>query len=99
MDSIDAGGGTNIWLDLDQGLNSLKADQMGGRMAHVMLMTSGQTTNRGTLMSNVAEYRQKHQQLPGTMRYEQIQSVVVMVKPKGADAQLGGKCSSRFETK
>ena len=67
MDSIDAGGGTNIWLGLEQGLNSLKADQMGGRMAHVMLMTNGQTTNRGTLMSNVAEYRQKHQQLPGTL--------------------------------
>ena len=64
LDSIDAGGGTNIWLGLEQGVNSLKADQMGGRMAHVMLMTNGQTTNRGTLMSNVAEYRQKHQQLP-----------------------------------
>ena len=52
---------------------------MGGRIAHVMLLTDGQTTNRGTMMSNLAEYRQKHQQLPGTMRYEQIQSVVVMV--------------------
>ena len=48
MDSIDAGGGTNIWLGLEQGPNSLMAGQMGGRMAHVMLLTNGQTMSRGT---------------------------------------------------
>ena len=62
MDSIDAGGGNNIWLGLEQGPSSLMADQMGGRMAHVMLLTNGQTTSRGTLMSNLAEYRQKHRE-------------------------------------
>jgi len=36
-------------------------------MAHVMLLTDGQTTNHGTVMSNLAEYRQKHEQLPGTL--------------------------------
>jgi len=67
LDAIEAGGGTNIWLGLEQGMNSLKADTGGNRMAHVMLLTDGQTTNRGTVMQNLQEYRQKHEALPGTL--------------------------------
>merc|ERR1719330_711833 len=67
LNRIQAGGGTNIWLGLEQGLNSLKQDESSGRTAHVMLLTDGQTTNRGTVMTNLAEYREKNEQLPGTL--------------------------------
>ena len=120
MDSIDAGGGTNIWLGLEQGPNSLMADQMGGRMAHVMLLTNSQTTSRVcnmltafakevviSLETTVCEIKGVQGGYPfepnadrgrinfSTLQYEQTQSGVVMVKPKGADAQRGGNCSSQ----
>merc|ERR1719362_1495624 len=40
---------------------------MTGRLAHIMLLTDGQTQDRNNVMPNLAAYKQKHEQLPGTL--------------------------------
>jgi len=67
LDSIGVSGGTDIWLGLQQGLESLRAKSHENRMAHMMLLTDGMTTKRDTVMRNLQEYIQMHEQLPGTL--------------------------------
>mmetsp|Transcript_139538 Transcript_139538/g.446502 ORF Transcript_139538/g.446502 Transcript_139538/m.446502 type:complete len:672 (-) Transcript_139538:100-2115(-) len=67
LDGVRPGGGTNIWLGLEQGLNVLKADSQPGRFGHIMLLTDGQTTYRATTMENFMKYKQDNEMLPGTV--------------------------------
>merc|ERR1719210_1018582 len=67
LESIQANGGTNIWLGLECGLNALRDDRMDGRLAHIMLLTDGQTQDRNNVMPNLTAYKQKYEQLPGTL--------------------------------
>jgi len=65
VSGLHVAGGTDIWRGLECGLNAFKADP--DRMAHLMLLTDGQTCNRESVMSNLREYQQKFEQLPCTI--------------------------------
>jgi len=71
LDALSAGGGTDIWRGLEAGLNALKSDgdcePGAGRIAHIMLLTDGVSTNAGTIVPNLEQFRAKYESLPCTI--------------------------------
>jgi len=70
LDELTENGGTNIWQGLEQGLNEIlcaEEENATKRLSHVMLLTDGQTSERASVMVNLAGYRAKHEKLPGTI--------------------------------
>uniref|UniRef100_A0A7S1FE53 VWFA domain-containing protein n=1 Tax=Noctiluca scintillans TaxID=2966 RepID=A0A7S1FE53_NOCSC len=58
-------GGTNLWKGLQRGLEMVKC-QSSDRLAHVMLLTDGQTMQRDSCLSNLDDFI-KEFGLPGTI--------------------------------
>merc|ERR1719329_643247 len=64
---IQAGGGTNIWNGLFEGLEALRNGVAAGRLAHVMLLTDGESQERDKIVPNLLQYKQTYERLPGTI--------------------------------
>merc|ERR1719329_1969450 len=64
---IQAGGGTNIWNGLFEGLEALRNGVAAGRLAHVLLLTDGESQERDKIIPNVLQYQQTYERLPGTI--------------------------------
>lgn len=67
LDKLEFGSGTDLWQGLSQGLDALRATAQDGRMGHIMLLTDGETEERGTVMSNLRKYAAAQGGLPGTV--------------------------------
>jgi len=67
LEAIQAGGGTNIWNGLFAGMEALRTDVAAGRLAHVMLLTDGESQEREKIVPNLLEYKKSYERLPGTI--------------------------------
>lgn len=68
IDTLHEGGGTNIWLGLEKGMDTLRSGQQtGGRYSHVLLLTDGETEGKDTLIQKMEDYRQQYERLPGSV--------------------------------
>jgi len=67
LESIQAGGGTQIWNGLFAGLEALRTGAIDGRLAHVMLLTDGESQEKDKIVPNLLQYRQTYERLPGTI--------------------------------
>mmetsp|Transcript_15698 Transcript_15698/g.25518 ORF Transcript_15698/g.25518 Transcript_15698/m.25518 type:complete len:853 (-) Transcript_15698:31-2589(-) len=67
LDQLRAGGGTNLWLGLQEGLEALRTDQIPGSLAHVMLLTDGESNFREAIMPNLLNYEAQYERLPSTI--------------------------------
>lgn len=67
LENIEASGGTQIWNGLFSGLEALRTGMADGRLAHVMLLTDGESQERDKIVPNLLEYKQTYERLPGTI--------------------------------
>jgi len=67
LERIQAGGGTNIWNGLFSGLEALRTGVTDGRLAHIMLLTDGESQEREKIVPNLLQYKQTYERLPGTI--------------------------------
>jgi len=71
LEALDDRGGTDIWGGLLEGLEILRNAATNAtadpRVAHVILLTDGQTMRRNTCMPNARQYRDRYEGLPGTI--------------------------------
>jgi hypothetical protein len=61
------GNGTNLWNGISQGLQALETRTEKTRMAHIMLLTDGETESEEEVMTGLKAYKAKHESLPGTI--------------------------------
>jgi len=70
LETVCAGGGTNIWNGLEMALATVEKGSQtirGRALAHTMLLTDGVTVNKDDVMPNLSKYRGKAEQLPCTL--------------------------------
>ena len=66
-------GGTNIWNGLEEGLKvcrqgqGIQGDQCGKRLAHLILLTDGQTTGHNEVLPNMVAAKGAEERLPCTV--------------------------------
>jgi len=77
LDEIQFGNGTSLWNGMDKALTCLTDGGHGGpakkgepqRFGHVMVLTDGETEDKAGTVSNLNDYKMKHEKLPGTMSF------------------------------
>lgn len=67
LDSLNAGGTTNISQGLQVGLEVLREGAKKGRLGHIMLLTDGQTNDRPAVMTQLRAYKEQYERLPCTI--------------------------------
>mmetsp|Transcript_43206 Transcript_43206/g.101607 ORF Transcript_43206/g.101607 Transcript_43206/m.101607 type:complete len:495 (+) Transcript_43206:94-1578(+) len=70
LEALDDRGGTDIWGGLREGMEVLReaqVDKTESRIAHVVLLTDGQTMRRDEVLPNVRSYKAQYEGLPGTV--------------------------------
>lgn len=67
LEMVQAGGGTEIWNGLFAGLEALRTGVADGRLAHVMLLTDGESREKEKIIPNLLQYKETYERLPGTI--------------------------------
>jgi len=69
LDKLFDRGATDIWRGLEKGLDVLRlcAEVGGNRLAHIMLLTDGQTMSAPQVIPNLEAYKSKYERLPCTV--------------------------------
>jgi hypothetical protein len=67
LERVQSGGGTEIWNGLFAGLEALRTGVADGRLAHVMLLTDGESREKEKIVPNLLQYKQTYERLPGTI--------------------------------
>jgi len=67
LGELRAGGGTNLWLGLFDGLESLRTEPAPGHLGHILLLTDGESMDREAILPNLTKYRDQYERLPGTI--------------------------------
>jgi len=69
LDKLFDRGATDIWRGLEKGLVVLRlcAEVGGNRLAHIMLLTDGQTMSAPQVIPNLEAYKSKYERLPCTV--------------------------------
>jgi len=69
LDNLQERGGTDIWCGLEKGLDVLRlgCEEGGNRLAHMMLLTDGQTMNAPQVVPKLMEYKSRYERLPCTV--------------------------------
>jgi hypothetical protein len=69
LEDFNAGGGTDIWKGLAAALQELDNAPAHdpARLAHIMLLTDGESSNREQIVPNLAQFKEAKERLPGTV--------------------------------
>lgn len=69
LEEFNSGGGTDIWKGLAAALQELEnaPAHEPARLAHIMLLTDGESQNREQIVPNLSQFKQAKERLPGTV--------------------------------
>lgn len=67
LSALRAGGGTNLWAGLFDGLEAVRKNTIGGTLSHIMLLSDGESNHREQILPNLLQYKAQYERLPGTI--------------------------------
>jgi len=60
LERLVAGGGTDIWAGLEEGLTALRRSEERGTFGHIMVLTDGLSRNSGDVLPKLRKYKHEH---------------------------------------